>query len=53
MRRRIFDLAAAILLLATLAPSSGAHAASKKVQRTVDVDVRHVEANKAAELKLD
>ena len=53
MRRRIFGFAAAILLLATLAPSSGAHAASKKVQRTVDVDVLHVEANKAADLKLD
>jgi hypothetical protein len=53
MRRRIFGLAAAILVLAALAPVTGAHAAPKKVRRTVDVDVRHVEADKASALKLD
>ena len=53
MRRRICGLATAILLLAALAPTTGAHAATKKGRRTVDVGVQHIPANKASELKLN
>ena len=53
MRRRIYGLAAAILLLATLAPTMGAHAAPEQGRRSVDVGVRHVEADKVSALDLN
>ncbi len=43
MRRRLFGLAAAILLLATLAPGAGAQPSSvRRAGHDVDVGVRHV-----------
>src|SRR5215207_8632997 len=54
MRKRVFGLAAAILLLAALAPATGANAKSARTgRRTVDVGIQHVQPNKAADLKLD
>jgi hypothetical protein len=50
MRRRICGLAAVIVLLTAFSPATGAHAATR---RPVDVGIQHVEANKAANLKLD
>jgi hypothetical protein len=52
MRRRICGLAAVILLLAAFSPA-GAHAATTKARRTVDVGIQHVDPNKVAELKLN
>ncbi|MGZ8651536.1 MAG: peptidase M6, partial [Actinomycetota bacterium] len=46
MRRRFLGLAAAILLLATLAPGAGAQPSSaRRAGRDVDVGVRHVSLN--------
>ena len=46
MRRRWFGLVAAILLLATFAPQTGALArSSEKPDREVDVEVRHLPAD--------
>src|SRR5688500_6379100 len=53
MRRRISGLVAVILLLAVFTPGTGAHAATEKAKRTVDVGIQHVEADKAASLQLD
>jgi len=53
MPRRICGLVAVILLLAVLTPGAGAHAATKKVKRTVDVGVREVAPNETANLKLN
>jgi len=53
MPRRICGLVAVTLLLAVLTPGAGAHAATKKVKRTVDVGVREVAPNETANLKLN
>jgi hypothetical protein len=53
MRRRISGLGAVILLLALFTPGTGAHAATERAKRTVDVGVREVTANETANLKLD
>jgi len=53
MRRRISGLVAVILLLAVFTPGTGAHAATEKAKRTVDVGIQHIEADKASQLKLD
>ena len=46
MRRRFFGLAAAILLLATLAPGAGAQASTaRRAGGEVDVGIRHVSLN--------
>ncbi len=53
MRRRISGLVAVILLLAVFTPGTGAHAATEKAKRTVDVGIQHIEADKASQLKLN
>jgi hypothetical protein len=54
MRRRIFGLAAAILLVAMFVPETGLAAmTAARRPRTVDVGVRHVSPLKAEELKLN
>ncbi|MGH2640193.1 MAG: peptidase M6 [Actinomycetota bacterium] len=53
MRRRISGLVAVILLLAVFTPGTGAHAATEKAERTVDVGIQHIEADKASQLKLN
>ena len=53
MRRRISGLVAVILLLAVFTPGTGAHAATEKAKRTVDVGIREPAENEIAQLKLD
>ncbi|HET6791306.1 MAG TPA: hypothetical protein VFI35_06940, partial [Actinomycetota bacterium] len=53
MRRRISGLVAVILLLAVFTPGTGAHAATDRAKRTVDVGIQHIEADKASQLKLN
>ena len=53
MRRRISGFVAVILLLAVFTPGTGAHAATEKAKRTVDVGIREPAANETANMKLD